>query len=144
MQKATRNQTGLLKRRLVLKTIHDSGQPFRARIARLTRLARTIVSGVFADSRVRELVEETGHGPPASGESPIFPCAIDHSRHVIGVDLALDPFRGAVIKRQVDAYRNDCGRGESTFHASAEGLSCFHLGPGEGGAYQRQEVLSAV
>lgn len=144
MQKATRNQTGLPKRRLVLKTIYDSGRYILAHVAIVTRLARTTVSGVSADSRVRELVEETGHGPPASGESPTLPCVIDHSRHVTGVDLPGDPFRGAVINPQVAAYRNDRGRGESTFHASAEGLSCFHLGSGEGGAYQRQEMLSAV
>ena len=137
MQKATRNQTGFDERR------HDSGQFFHARIARVTRLARTIVSRVFADSRVRELVKEPGDVPPASGESPIFSCAIDHSRHVIGVDLALDRFRGSVINRQVDSCRNDCGRGKSTFHASTEGLSVLHLGPREGGAFQRQEVLSA-
>jgi hypothetical protein len=144
MQKATRNQTGLLMRRLVLKTIYDSGRHIHAHVALVSRLARTIVSGVFADSRVREFVEETGHGPPASEKSPILSCAIDHFRHVIGVVLALDPFRSAAINRQVDAHRNGYGRGESTFHASAEGLSCFHLDPGKGGACQRQEVLSAV
>ena len=97
MQKATRKQTKAHNRRLVLKTIYDHGQISRADIARATGLTRTTVSDIIARLMDKGLVAEIGYGPSAGGKPPILLSVVDDSHHLIGIDLASEEFRGAVV-----------------------------------------------
>lgn len=97
VQKATREQTKRHNSRLVLKTIYDNEPISRADIARVTRLTRTTVSGLVGDLMQQGLVEEIGWGPSEGGKPPVLLRVVDDSRHVIGMDLASDEFRGAVV-----------------------------------------------
>jgi glucokinase-like ROK family protein len=95
--KATHQQTKLFNQRLVLKTIYDQGQISRADIARLTKLTRVTVSEIVADLLDEGLVAEVGHSPSAGGKSPILLSVVDDAYHLIGLDLANDEFRGAIL-----------------------------------------------
>ena len=97
LKKATRKQTKAHNRRLVLKTIYDQGQISRAGVARATRLTRTTVSDIIAGLMDEGLVDEIGYGPSAGGKPPILLSVVDDARHLIGIDLASDEFRGAVV-----------------------------------------------
>ncbi len=97
VQKATREQTKRHNSRLVLKTIYDNEPISRADIARVTWLTRTTVSGLVGDLMQQGLVEEIGWGPSEGGKPPVLLRVVDDSRHVIGMDLASDEFRGAVV-----------------------------------------------
>lgn len=81
----------------MLKTVYDQGQISRAGIARATGLTRTTVSHVTTGLIGEGLVNEIGHGPSAGGKPPILLSVIDDARHLIGIDLANDEFRGAVV-----------------------------------------------
>lgn len=107
-QKATLQQTRAHNTRLVLKTIFDQDRISRADIARATGLTRPTVSAAVTSLRRRGLVEEVGQGPSAGGKPPILLSVMDDSRHAIGIDLASDEFRGAVINL----------RGEIRHHAA--------------------------
>jgi len=96
-QKATREQTRTHNSRLVLRTIYERGEISRADVARETQLTRTTVSAVVADLLDQGLVEEVGLGPSAGGKPPILLNIVADSRHLIGIDLAGDEFRGAVV-----------------------------------------------
>jgi glucokinase-like ROK family protein len=96
-QKATRELSKRHNRRLVLNTIYDREPISRADIARVTRLTRTTVSGVVGDLIQQGLVEEVGWGPSEGGKPPVLLRLIKDARHVIGIDLASDEFRGAVV-----------------------------------------------
>lgn len=96
-QKATRKQTKVHNRRLVLKTIYDHGRISRADIARATHLTPTTVSDIVTDLMERGLVEEIGYGPSAGGKPPILISVVDDSYNLIGIDLASGEFRGAVV-----------------------------------------------
>jgi N-acetylglucosamine repressor len=95
--KATHQQTKTHNNRLVLRTIYDFGQISRAEVARQTELSRTTVSEVVTDLLQQELVEEIGYGPSSGGKSPILLHVKSNARYLIGVDLASDEFRGAVV-----------------------------------------------
>src|SRR5947208_15512703 len=97
LQKATQQQTKLYNGRLVLKAIYDRGQISRADVARLTSLTRTTVSDLVADLLERGLVEEIGFGQSMGGRSPMLLSVVDDARHMIGIDLANDELRGAVV-----------------------------------------------
>ena len=99
-QKATSKQTKAYNTRLVLRTIYDHDRISRADIARATGLTRPTVSDAVAGLSRRGLVEEVGQGPSAGGKPPILLSVIDDSRHAIGIDLASDEFRGAVVNRR--------------------------------------------
>lgn len=96
-QKATSKQTKAYNTRLVLRTIYDHDRISRADIARATGLTRPTVSDAVAGLSRRGLVEEVGQGPSAGGKPPILLSVVDDSRHAIGIDLASDEFRGAVV-----------------------------------------------
>ena len=97
MQKATRKQTRVHNSNLVLRTIYVRGQISRADIARETRLTRPTVSAMVTDLMGKGLIEEVGRGPSAGGKRPILLSVVDDSYHLIGIDLASDEFRGAVV-----------------------------------------------
>jgi N-acetylglucosamine repressor len=98
MKKATRQQTKAHNTRLILKTIYDEGEISRADIARLTGLTRTTVSDAVAELIQQDgLVAEVGLGPSVGGKPPILLSVVDDARHLIGIDLAENEFRGAVI-----------------------------------------------
>jgi N-acetylglucosamine repressor len=105
MEKATQQLTKAHNSQLVLKTIYDQGKVSRAGVARLTRLTRTTVSDVVADLVAKGLVEEVGYGETARGKAPILLSVVNNSRHIIGVDLASDEFRGAVVNLRGEIIR---------------------------------------
>jgi N-acetylglucosamine repressor len=97
MKKATQQQTKEHNRNLVLKTIFESAETSRAEIARITKLTRTTVSDIVADLIDEGLVEEIGIGSSIGGKSPILLSLVEDSRCMIGLNLAQDQFRGAVV-----------------------------------------------
>jgi len=97
MEKATRTHTKVHNRNLVLKTIFGNEIISRAEIARITRLTRTTVSNIVTDLIDEGMVSEIGIGQSQGGKNPILLSLIEDSRWLIGLDLAQDQFRGAVV-----------------------------------------------
>jgi N-acetylglucosamine repressor len=97
MQKATRQYTKEHNRNLVLKTIFEHESISRAEIARITSLTRTTVSDIVADLLEQGLVNEIGMGESLGGKSPILLSLVEDSRYLIGLDLAHNQFRGAIV-----------------------------------------------
>jgi N-acetylglucosamine repressor len=97
MEKATRTHTKIHNRNLVLKTIFSNENISRAEIARITRLTRTTVSNIVSDLIDEGMVSEIGVGQSQVGKNPILLCLIEDSRWLIGLDLAQNQFRGAVV-----------------------------------------------
>ena len=97
MQKATRQHTKEHNRNLVLKTIFEHESISRAEISRLTSLTRTTVSDIVADFLDEGLVSEIGIGSSIGGKSPILLSLVEDSRYLIGLDLAHNQFRGAIV-----------------------------------------------
>jgi N-acetylglucosamine repressor len=96
-RKATREQTRAHNSRLVLRTIYECEEISRADVARETRLTRTTVSDVVAELMDNGLVKEVGYGPSVGGKPPILLSVVPDARHLIGIDLASEEFRGAVV-----------------------------------------------
>jgi N-acetylglucosamine repressor len=97
MEKATHQQTKDHNRNLVLKTIFERECTSRADIARITSLTRTTVSDIVTGLIVEGLVCEIGVGSSIGGKSPILLSLMADSRCLIGLDLAQNQFRGAVV-----------------------------------------------
>jgi N-acetylglucosamine repressor len=97
MEKATRQHTKEHNRNLVLKTIFEHDSISRADISRHTRLTRTTVSDIVADLLTEGLVSEIGVGESIGGKSPILLSLVEDSRYLIGLDLAHNQFRGAIV-----------------------------------------------
>ncbi len=97
MEKATRQHTKEHNRNLVLKTIIEHDNISRADIARTTRLTRTTVSDIVSDLLDEGLVNEIGVGSSLGGKSPILLSLVEDSRYIIGLDLAQNQFRGAIV-----------------------------------------------
>jgi glucokinase-like ROK family protein len=97
MEKATRTHTKEHNRRLVLKTIFSHENISRADIARMTNLTRSTVSDIVSDLIEGGLVSEIGVGQSQVGKNPILLSLIEDSRWLIGLDLAQNQFRGAVV-----------------------------------------------
>jgi glucokinase-like ROK family protein len=97
MEKATRTHTKEHNRNLVLKTIFSHENISRADIARMTNLTRSTVSDIVSDLIDGGLVSEIGVGQSQVGKNPILLSLIEDSRWLIGLDLAQNQFRGAVV-----------------------------------------------
>ena len=97
MQKATRQHTREHNRNLVLKTIIEHDSISRAQISRITSLTRTTVSDIVVDLLGEGLVSEVGVGSSLGGKSPILLSLVEDSRYLIGLDLAHNQFRGAIV-----------------------------------------------
>ena len=95
--KATHQQTRTYNQQLVLRTIFDHGKISRAEIARKTKLTRVTVSDMVAELIDSGLVAEVGMGTSAGGKTPILLSVVDDAYHMIGVDLANDEIRGAIV-----------------------------------------------
>jgi glucokinase-like ROK family protein len=97
MEKATRTHTKEHNRKLVLNTIFSHENISRADIARMTNLTRSTVSDIVSDLIDGGLVSEIGIGQSQVGKNPILLSLIEDSRWLIGLDLAQNQFRGAVV-----------------------------------------------
>lgn len=97
MEKATRTHTKEHNRKLVLKTIFSHENISRADIARMTNLTRSTVSDIVSDLIDGGLVSEIGVRQSQVGKNPILLSLIEDSRWLIGLDLAQNQFRGAVV-----------------------------------------------
>jgi len=95
--KATHQETRAHNSRLVLGTIYDRGPISRAALARSTGLTRTTVSDVVSDLIRDGLTREVGRGPSTGGKAPILLAFIDDARHLVGLDLGENVFRGAIV-----------------------------------------------
>jgi glucokinase-like ROK family protein len=95
--KATHQQTKEHNRNLVLKNIFDREAISRAELSRITRLTRTTVSEIVAELIEEGLVTENGVGESIGGKSPILLSLAKDSRCLIGLDIAQNHFRGAVV-----------------------------------------------
>ena len=96
-KKATHQQTKQHNQNLVLKTFFDNPLISRAEIARVTKLTRATVSDMVANLIQEGLVQEVGFGSSIGGRSPILLSLVADSRYLIGLNLALDKFIGAVV-----------------------------------------------
>jgi glucokinase-like ROK family protein len=99
-QKATREQTKIHNRQLILKTIYNRDQISRADIARLTHLTRTTVSSLVAELIEEGLVEEIGQEPSRGGKPGTLLSVGRETRHVLAIDLANSEFQGALVNLQ--------------------------------------------
>ena len=97
MQKATHQQTKEHNRNLVFKNIFEHESISRAEIARITGLTRTTVSEIVAELLDEGLVQEIGMGESIGGKAPILLSLVKDSRCIIGLDIAQNQFRGAVV-----------------------------------------------
>jgi glucokinase-like ROK family protein len=119
MKKATRQHTKEHNRNLVLKTIFECDSISRAEISRVTSLTRTTVSEIVADLLDEGLVSEIGVGSSQGGKSPILLSLVDDSRYLIGLDLARNQFRGAIVNmrgqtRELITLPVDCTTSDET------------------------------
>ncbi len=96
-KKATHEQTRIHNTQLVFSTIYERGDISRAEVARVTRLTRPTVSDVVVDLMTEGLIEEVGHAPSTGGKRAILLRVDEDSRCLIGLDLAREDFRGALI-----------------------------------------------
>lgn len=104
MKKATREQTKIHNRQLVLRLIYGEGEISRAAIARATGLTRTTVSSAVAELIEEGLVAEIGVGPSVGGKPPTLVSIVPDFRLLIGIDLANSEFRGAVTDLRGDIH----------------------------------------
>jgi N-acetylglucosamine repressor len=105
MIKATQQQTKKHNSQLVLETIYYRGKLSRADVARATQLTRTTVSNVVAELMARGLVEEVGPGTSGGGKTPILVSVASSSHHLVGVEVAGDEMRGAVLNLRGEIIR---------------------------------------
>jgi N-acetylglucosamine repressor len=96
-KKATHQHTKEHNRNLVLKNIFEHEVISRAELSRITGLTRTTVSEIVAEILEEGLASEVGIGESAGGKSPILLSLAKDSRHIIGLDIAQDHFRGALV-----------------------------------------------
>ena len=119
MKKATRQQTKIHNRNLVLRTIINTESISRAEIARITSLTKTTVSDIVTDLLAEKLVAEIGMGKSLVGKSPILLSLLPYSRCLVGLDLAQNQFHGAIvnlrgqIQKKVSLPVNDRDGGEA-------------------------------
>ncbi|HNT77113.1 MAG TPA: ROK family transcriptional regulator [Anaerolineae bacterium] len=122
IKKASHEQTRLYNSQLVLKTIYSAGQISRAEVARATELTRPTVSDVVAELLLQGLVREVGLAPSQGGKRPMMLSMVDDSRHLLGLDLGREDFRGAlinlrgVIQHRINVPRPD-GNGDAALAA---------------------------
>jgi N-acetylglucosamine repressor len=105
MIKATQQQTKKHNSQLVLETIYNRGKISRADVARATQLTRTTVSNVVAELMARGLVEEVGLGTSGVGKTPMLLSVVTDSYHLIGVEVASDEVRGAIVNLRGEIIR---------------------------------------
>ena len=97
MKKSTQEDSRQHNSRLVLRTIYERQEISRVDISRLTGLTRTTVSEIAGRFIESGLVEEVGAAPSRGGKPAILLRVADDARHVIGIDLANNEFRGAIV-----------------------------------------------
>ncbi len=95
--KATREQTKLHNKRLILKLVYDQKLISRADVARATHLTATTVSTAIAELMSEGLVEEVGSISTDRGKPPILIQLIKDAKLVIALDLSRNVFRGALL-----------------------------------------------
>ncbi len=96
-KKATHEQTRIHNTQLVFSTVYERGEISRAEIARVTHLTRPTVSDVVVDLMAQGLLEEVGRAPSTGGKRAILLRVNADARCLIGIDLAREDFRGALI-----------------------------------------------
>jgi len=113
MKKATREDTKVHNKTLILNTVYNGQDVSRADISRITGLTRSTVSDIVSELIDEGLVGEMGLGQSAGGKPPVLLNAIGEARHIIGIDLASGEFRGALvnlrgeIKERIDVPIHD-------------------------------------
>jgi len=114
VEKATRNQTKVHNRTLILNIIYHQSDVSRAEIAKITGLTRATVSDIVAELIAEGLVLEIGQGQSSGGKPPTLLEVNIEAREIIGIDFASDEFRGAIfnlrgeIKKRLYFPIKDC------------------------------------
>ncbi|MGC9521432.1 MAG: ROK family transcriptional regulator [Anaerolineae bacterium] len=119
IEKATREQTRILNQGLILKTIYHSEGISRAEIARVTGLTRPTVSDVVVDLMEQGIVVEVGYGPSTGGRPPICLSVDREALHLIGIDLAIGDYRGAILDLRGNILHRDRRRFSGTGEAAS-------------------------
>lgn len=94
--KATREESKLYNKRLVLKLIYDRGPLSRADAARVTGLSKTTVSSAVAELLATGVISEVGRATTTGGKPATLLSLAERARNLIGLDLAESEFAGAL------------------------------------------------
>jgi len=97
LEKATQTGTKIHNQNLVFNTIYDHVEISRADVARKTGLTRTSVTEIVSHLIQEGLLDERKTASTGMGRPPILLRVKENSRHIIGIDLAADEFRGAIV-----------------------------------------------
>ena len=97
MKKTNQESTRLHNSRLVLNTIYQQGEISRVDISRLTHLTRTTVSEIVSSFIEDGLVVEAGLSHSTGGKPATLLRIDPDSRLMVGIDLAEQAFRGALV-----------------------------------------------
>jgi len=97
MKKINQESTRQHNSRLVLNTIYQQGQISRVDISRSTRLTRTTVSEIVSVYIEDGLVVEAGLSQSTGGKPATLLEVDPNARVMVGVDLAEQVFRGALV-----------------------------------------------
>jgi len=97
VKKATKYQTKVHNRILILNIIYNQSNVSRAEIAKITGLTRATVSDIVAESIEEGLVLEKGQGQSSGGKPPTLLEVNAEAREIVGIDFASDEFRGAIF-----------------------------------------------
>jgi N-acetylglucosamine repressor len=108
MKKTNQEEIQRHNSQLILKTIYDRAAISRVEISRLTGLTRTTVSDAVARFIQDGVVMEVGILPSRGGKPPILLSIVDDARHLIGLDLADNEFRGAVVNLRGKIIQRAC------------------------------------
>lgn len=112
-QKATREQTKLHNKRLILKIVYNQGLISRADLARMTSLTATTVSTTVAELLAEGLVEEVGSISTERGKPPTLIQLVKDANFALALDLSRKVIRGGILnlrgetKRQHNITLND-------------------------------------
>lgn len=96
-QKATREQTKLHNKRLILKIVNSQQFISRADVARITHLTATTVSTAVAELIAEGLVEEVGSLSTDRGKPPTLIRLVKDAKYVAALDLSRNVFRGGIL-----------------------------------------------
>jgi predicted NBD/HSP70 family sugar kinase len=97
MRKNNQESIRLHNSQLVLNTIYQQDEISRVNISRTTGLARTTISEIVSGLIHEGLVVETGLSQSTGGKPAILLKIDPNARLMVGIDLAENEFRGALV-----------------------------------------------
>ncbi|MFN8445258.1 MAG: ROK family transcriptional regulator [Caldilineaceae bacterium] len=104
-QKATREQTKLHNKRLILKIVYNQGLISRADLARMTSLTATTVSAAVGELLAEGLVEEVGSISTERGKPPTLIQLVKDANFALALDLSRKVIRGGILNLRGESKR---------------------------------------